>query len=106
MNLSMSNANPLALIVGAGSGLSASLARQCARAGMRVVLAARDVAKLKKLMEETKAQAIACDVTDAKQVEALFAGIDAPEFVVYNPSYRVRGPFLGLDKEECARRSW
>ena len=103
MNLSMSNANPLALIVGAGSGLSASLARQCARAGMRVVLAARDVAKLKKLMEETKAQAIACDVTDAKQVEALFAGIDAPEFVVYNPSYRVRGPFLGLDKEEVRK---
>jgi NAD(P)-dependent dehydrogenase (short-subunit alcohol dehydrogenase family) len=36
----------IAVIVGAGSGLSASLARACARRGMKVALAARDPGKL------------------------------------------------------------
>jgi short-subunit dehydrogenase len=97
------NPNPLAVIVGAGSGLSASLARKCAAAGMRVALAARDVSKLDLLKKETGAEAIACDVADAAQVERLFSGLDAPELVVYNPSYRVRGPFLGLDREEVKK---
>ena len=99
----MSNANPLAVIVGAGSGLSASLARKCAAAGMKVTLAARNAQKLDPLVKETGAKAVACDVTDAKQVEQLFAGLDAPELVVYNPSYRVRGPFLELDREEVRK---
>ena len=42
------------LIVGAGSGLSASLARLCKSKGMKVVLAARDIEKLKKLTREKK----------------------------------------------------
>src|SRR5260221_11048899 len=96
----MSNANPLALIVGAGSGLSASLARKCAAAGMRVALAARHVGKLGPLVTETHARAFACDAADILQVEALFDAIDPPELVVYNPSYRVRGPFLSLDPLE------
>ena len=91
------------MIVGAGSGLSASLARQCAAAGMRVALAARNVSKLDPLRKETGAEAIGCDVTDAAQVERLFAQLDPPELVVYNPSYRVRGPFLGLDREEVKK---
>jgi NAD(P)-dependent dehydrogenase (short-subunit alcohol dehydrogenase family) len=99
----MSNANPLAVIVGAGSGLSASLARKCAAAGMTVALAARNTEKLGPLAKETQAKAMACDVTDARQVEQLFAGLDAPELVVYNPSYRVRGPFLELDREEVRK---
>jgi NAD(P)-dependent dehydrogenase (short-subunit alcohol dehydrogenase family) len=93
----------LALIVGAGAGLSASLARQCAAAGMRVALAARHLDKLARLKEETGAQAFACDATDAAQVDALFAMIEVPVLVVYNPSYRVRGAFLGLDREEVRR---
>ena len=96
----MSNANPLALIIGAGSGLSASLARKCAAAGMRVALAARHVGKLDPLVTETHARAFACDAADILQVEALFDAIDPPELVVYNPSYRVRGPFLSLDPLE------
>ncbi len=99
----MSNANPLALIVGAGSGLSASLARKCAAAGMRVALAARDISKLNSLGKETGAALHACDAADARQVEALFSAIDAPDLVVYNPSYRIRGPFLGLDREEVRK---
>ena len=70
---------------------------------MRVALAARNVGKLDALAKETKAVVHACDATDARQVEALFAAIDAPELVVYNPSYRVRGPFLELDREEVKK---
>src|SRR5256885_127680 len=99
----MSNPNPLALIVGAGSGLSASLARKFAAAGMRVALAARNVGKLDALAKETKAALHACDASDALQVAALFDAIDTPELVVFNPSYRVRGPFLELDREEVKK---
>jgi len=99
----MSNPNPLALIVGAGSGLSASLARKCAAGGMRVALAARQVGKLDPLVAETKARAFACDATDPAQVEELFGAIDTPDLVVYNPSYRVRGPFLQLDLTEVQK---
>src|SRR6266850_3260650 len=99
----MSNPNPLALIVGAGSGLSASLARKCAGAGMRVALAARNVSKLSALGKETGAALHACDAADPVQVETLFGAIDTPDLVVYNPSYRVRGPFLELDREEVKK---
>ena len=99
----MSNPNPLALIVGAGSGLSASLARKCAAAGMRVALAARQVGKLDPLVAETQARAFPCDAADPIQVQALFAAIDTPDLVVYNPSYRVRGPFLQLDLGEVQK---
>ena len=91
------------MIVGAGSGLSASLARKCAAAGMRVALAARHVGKLDPLVAETHARAFACDAADAAQVSALFEAIDPPDLVVYNPSYRVRGPFLGLAREEVLK---
>src|SRR5215831_17124346 len=96
----MSNPNPLALIVGAGSGLSASLARKCAAAGMRVALAARQVGKLDALAAETQARVFPCDASDPLQVETLLGEIDTPDLVVYNPSYRVRGPFLSLDPAE------
>ena len=99
----MQTRSELALIVGAGSGLSASLARKCAAAGMRIALAARHVGKLEALVAETHARAIACDAADAAQVDALFSAIDAPDLVIYNPSYRVRGAFLELDRAEVLK---
>ncbi len=96
-----------ALIVGAGSGLSASLARLFAKDGMRVALAARDTVKLASLAKETSAFPVACDVTDLAQVEAMFASVEAkwgvPDLAVYNAGYRVRGPFAGLDPKEVER---
>ncbi len=93
--------NERALIVGAGAGLSAAIARHCARDGMQVFLAARDVQKLAALAHETKATAIACDATSATDVERLFAQIDAGgdriDLVVYNASGRARGPIIELD---------
>ena len=91
----------IAVIVGAGRGLSAALARACAERGMRVALAARDPAKLAPLCAETGARAYACNAVHADDVERLFADVDAdlgtPRLVVYNPSARVRGPVAELD---------
>jgi len=96
-----------ALIVGAGEGLSASLARLFAGEGMNVALAARHVAKLATLCKEIGAKAYTCDATDPVQVSQLFedhakAGGD-PDVVVYNASGRLRGPFTSLDAEEVER---
>jgi len=93
-----------ALIVGAGAGLSASLARLLAGEGMKVSLAARNAGKLADLARETGAEVFACDATVADQVESLFQAIEGkhgtPGLVVYNASYRVRGPLVELDREE------
>jgi NAD(P)-dependent dehydrogenase (short-subunit alcohol dehydrogenase family) len=90
-----------ALIVGAGAGLSAALARRCAQDGMAVVLAARDTGKLAPLVRETGATAVACDATRAEAVERLFQAVDAGgarlDLVVYNASGRARGPITELD---------
>ncbi len=96
-----------ALIVGAGSGLSASLARAFHKAGMGIALAARDIDKLSGLCTEFGATAYACDSSDAGQVQRLFsdleAGIGAPDVVVYNASARARGPFADLDAADVER---
>ena len=85
----------VALIVGVGSGLSASIARVFAKAGMRIALAARSIDDLGGLVAETGAKAFACDATDAGAVKRLFADMAAvlgdPHAVVYNASYRTRG---------------
>src|SRR5689334_10768332 len=57
-----------ALIVGAGSGLSASLARLFAGEGMRVSLAARNSQKLAPLCAETGAKGFTCNAVDPEQV--------------------------------------
>lgn len=91
-----------ALIVGAGNGLSASLARLLAGEGLRIGLAARDVGKLRDLAQATGAVTAACDAADAEQVAALFAAMDErlggpPDIVIYNASGRARGPFVDLE---------
>ena len=90
-----------ALIVGAGAGLSASLARVLAKDGIKVALAARTIGDLDALAKQTGARAFACDATERPQVEKLFAEVDAslgaPDIVIYNASFRTRGPFVELD---------
>ena len=93
-----------ALIVGAGSGLSAAIARAFAGEGLRCVLAARRTGKLKALCDEIGATSIACDSAQPDQVTALFAQLDtlciAPKVVVYNAAARVRGPLVELDPQK------
>jgi NAD(P)-dependent dehydrogenase (short-subunit alcohol dehydrogenase family) len=96
-----------ALIVGAGSGLSASLARALTKDGIKVALAARTTGDLEALAKETGAKLFACDASQRAEVEKLFAALDAssgaPEIVVYNASFRTRGPFVDLDPAEVEK---
>jgi NAD(P)-dependent dehydrogenase (short-subunit alcohol dehydrogenase family) len=96
-----------ALIVGAGPGLSAALARLFSREGMQVALAARRPDKLATLCSETGAKAFACDAVKPGEVKQLFAEVEAatgePDVVVYNASGRVRGPLVDLDPAAVER---
>jgi NAD(P)-dependent dehydrogenase (short-subunit alcohol dehydrogenase family) len=93
----------VALIVGAGSGLSASLARLFAREGLSVAIAARNTAKLAALAKETGAVAIECDASVSAQVDAMYEKVREPDLVVYNAGYRTRGPLVSLDPKEVER---
>jgi NAD(P)-dependent dehydrogenase (short-subunit alcohol dehydrogenase family) len=96
-----------ALIVGAGAGLSASLTRALTQDGIEVALAARTTDDLDALTRETGARAFACDATRVAEVEKLFTDLEAahgaPEIVIYNASFRTRGPFVDLDPAEVER---
>lgn len=91
---------PLALIVGVGDGLSASLARLFHREGYRLALAARDTDKLAALREETGASVHAVDASVPGEVDRLFGEIgEGLRVAVYNPSARQRAPLTELDPE-------
>jgi len=96
-----------ALIVGAGSGLSAALARALAKEGKQIALAARSTDGLAPLAKETRARAFSCDASKRADVEKLFADIDgsfgAPEIVIYNPSFRTRGALIELDPADVEK---
>ena len=96
-----------ALIVGAGEGLSASLARLFSREGIRVALAARKTEKLGALCSETGARAFACNATEPDDVERLFGLVErenaVPDVVVYNASGRARGAFVDLVAADVAQ---
>ena len=92
------------LIVGSGSGLSASLARLFSREGLKIALAARNVDKLGALCSATGASAFACDAADPTQVEQLFDAVEnqmgPPDVVIFNAGARTRGPLVSLDARD------
>jgi NAD(P)-dependent dehydrogenase (short-subunit alcohol dehydrogenase family) len=96
-----------ALIVGAGSGLSASLARLLAKEGIKLALAARSTDDLGALAKETRAHVFACDASARASVERLFAEVDrslgSADIVIYNASARSRGPFIELDPDQVEK---
>ncbi|OUL31169.1 oxidoreductase [Nostoc sp. RF31YmG] len=96
-----------ALIVGAGNGLSASIARLFAKEGLNIALAARRIEKLTQLSSEIGAVSFAADAAKPEEVNQLFVDVEnklsAPTVVVYNPSFRVRGPLIELDPSEVAK---
>lgn len=95
------------LIVGVGSGLSASLARLCSKKNMIVNLAARNIDKLKALKEETNANTYQCDSTNKESVSNLFKELDntigTPNLVIYNAAARVRGSIAELDPAQTQK---
>jgi NAD(P)-dependent dehydrogenase (short-subunit alcohol dehydrogenase family) len=96
-----------ALIVGVGGGLSASVARAFAKAGIKVALAARRSGDLAALAKDVGGKAFACDATKLADVTKLFGDVEAalgePDVVVYNASYRARGPFVDLNPPEVEK---
>ena len=95
------------LIVGVGSGLSASLARLCSKKNMVVNLAARNIDKLKALKEETNANTYQCDSTNKESVSNLFKELDntigTPNLVIYNAAARVRGSIVEVDPAQTQK---
>ncbi len=96
-----------ALIVGVGAGLSASVARSFTAAGMKVALAARRADALAPLAKEIGGRAFACDATKAAEVAKLFTNVEAAfgatDVVVYNASFRTRGPVVELDPADVEK---
>jgi NAD(P)-dependent dehydrogenase (short-subunit alcohol dehydrogenase family) len=97
----------VALIVGAGSGLSASIARSFAGAGMKIALAARSIGDLGGLAAEIGAKTFTADAANRDAVKKLYSDLAGtlgdPHAVVYNASYRTRGPFVDLDPAEVEK---
>jgi NAD(P)-dependent dehydrogenase (short-subunit alcohol dehydrogenase family) len=93
----------VALIVGVGAGLSASLARALRGRGYDLVLAARSTADLADLAAETGATVVEAEAGSRADMARLFEVVDARgsplEVAIYNPSARVRGPIAELDPE-------
>jgi short-subunit dehydrogenase len=96
-----------ALVVGAGAGLSASLARVLAKEGIRVALAARTTNDLEPLAKEIGVSTFTCDASKPADVAKLFAELDTsfgtPEIVIYNASFRTRGLLVELDAAEVEK---
>jgi NAD(P)-dependent dehydrogenase (short-subunit alcohol dehydrogenase family) len=92
-----------AIIVGAGSGISASLARALASRGWKLALMSRDTGKLAALAKETGAVAVAADASSPADVTRAFEEIDrvfpSLDLAVYNASFRTRGPLVDLEPE-------
>jgi NAD(P)-dependent dehydrogenase (short-subunit alcohol dehydrogenase family) len=101
--------NPLALVVGAGPGVSGSLARLLGRQGYDVALVGLDIEVLARLGQELQGEGINAGWTDADVTdpEALTAAIDQLvgysgrlDLLHFNPSaYREKTP-LELSAEE------
>ena len=93
--------NDSVLIVGVGDGLSASLARLFSNQNMNVLLASRNIDKLKDLKEEINSTTYQCDSTNIESVSNLFLELDktigTPNLVIYNAAARVRGDISELD---------
>ncbi|MHB8474616.1 MAG: SDR family NAD(P)-dependent oxidoreductase [Steroidobacteraceae bacterium] len=92
---------PIALIVGAGPGISLAFAGALVGAGYQVGLAARSIEKLRPLAESIGAVPFTADASSVDSIVQLFLAVDralgAPDVVLFNPSARIRGELLSLD---------
>ena len=94
----------VAVIVGAGAGLGAGLARRFVAGGMEVAIASRDAGRARHLAEQTGSHGYACDATDEASVDQFFrqvAGeLGEPGLVVYNASGFLRKSVLEIEADE------
>ncbi|MDP3891690.1 SDR family oxidoreductase [Nocardioides sp.] len=87
-----------AVVTGASSGIGAATARSLAAAGFRVVCAARRAERIEALAAEIGGLAVACDVTDRDEVDALAAAAGSPVHLLVNNA----GGAFGADPVESA----
>lgn len=96
-----------ALIVGTGSGISASVARELARDGYKVALASRKPDHFAELAADIEAHSFTVDAASAASVSGMFADLDRTfghlDVVLYNASFRSRGPFVDLVPQDVMR---
>lgn len=97
----------MALVVGAGPGVSASCARLFSKEGFKVAIAARNIDKpeLNELKQSFGVHAYVCNAAEPSSVEKLFASVTRdlggfPDLVVYNASGAARGPITKLDAQK------
>lgn len=88
----------IAVVTGASSGIGAASARALAGDGFKVFCAARRIDRLTELADQIDGVAIACDVTDQDQVDALAAAVGPRCDVVLNNA----GGAVGQDPIETA----
>jgi len=96
----------VALIIGAGPGISLAFAKQLTASGYKVALASRDLDKLKPLALSIGAEALKTDASSTESIQSLFESVDValgePEVVLYNPSARVKGEIISLDPNKVS----
>lgn len=93
------------LVVGAGPGLGASVARRFAKEGFQVAVASRSREKIDAVAKSIDgAKGYTADVTDEGSVMALYQAVEAdfgkPNVVVFNASGRVRKSVLDIESQE------
>lgn len=87
-----------AVVTGASSGIGEATVRDLRARGWEVIGVARREDRLQKLVNETGASAVACDLTDADAVDSLIAEIEAAGPV--HALVQVAGGARGTDRVE------
>src|SRR5690606_1077502 len=72
----MSDGTEVALVIGAGPGLSTSIARSFSAAGLRIALASRNPENVEELAHEVGGRAYKCDVSRAEDMAKLFIDVE------------------------------
>jgi NAD(P)-dependent dehydrogenase (short-subunit alcohol dehydrogenase family) len=97
----------IAIVIGAGPGLGAAVARRFAREGFAVGVVARRRDTVDPIAQAIGGRAYAADTTDAAQVATLFAAIrgelGAPDVLIYNAGAFQIGGVLEVSPEDFER---
>jgi NAD(P)-dependent dehydrogenase (short-subunit alcohol dehydrogenase family) len=98
---------PVALIVGAGPGISGAFASRLVARGYAVALAARHLGKLEPLATSMNCRAYAVDAGSAAGVSALFSAVErdleAPDVILFNAGALLPGSITELNVDAVAK---
>lgn len=91
------------MVTGAGRGLGAQAALALAQAGAELVLLSRTRSELEQVAEHIagakgRARVIACDVTNAAEVNSALAGLDRLDILLNNAGMNIPEPFVDVSE--------